>query len=53
MGPKISQEPTNYSLAYQMIIEDLDGILLIYSSAPKEDQPFQDLETPALFNELE
>ena len=28
-GSKISQEPTNYSLAYQMIIEDLDGHLLI------------------------
>ena len=41
-GVKISQEPTNYSWAYQMTIEDLDGNLLIFGSAPKENLPFQD-----------
>jgi len=42
-GAQISEEPTNYSWAYQMMIEDQDGNLLIYGSAPKEDQPFQDV----------
>ncbi|MFC1997616.1 VOC family protein [Chloroflexota bacterium] len=41
-GAIINQEPTNYSWAYQMIIEDLDGNLLIYGSGPKDDLPFQD-----------
>lgn len=41
-GAKFSQEPTNYSWAYQMTIEDLDGNLLIFGSAPKENLPFRD-----------
>jgi predicted lactoylglutathione lyase len=41
-GVRISQDPINFSWAYQMIIEDLDGNRLIFGSAPKEDQPFQD-----------
>ena len=39
---KIAQEPTNYTWAYQMIVEDLDGNLLVFGSAPLEDEPFQD-----------
>lgn len=41
-GVKIEQEPTNYSWAYQMIVEDLDGNLLVIGSGPLEDEPFQD-----------
>ena len=41
-GVKIAQEPTNYSWAYQMIVEDLDGNLLVFGSGPLEDEPFQD-----------
>ena len=39
---KIKQEPTNYSWAYQMIVEDLDGNLLVFGSGPLEGEPFQD-----------
>jgi hypothetical protein len=39
---KIAQEPTNYTWAYQMIVEDLDGNLLVFGSAPLEDKPLQD-----------
>jgi hypothetical protein len=39
---KIKQEPTNYSWAYQMIVEDLDGNLLVLGSGPLEGEPFQD-----------
>ena len=38
----ISQEPQNFSWAYQMIVEDPDGNKLIYGSAPREDLPFLD-----------
>ena len=41
-GVKIAQEPTNYSWAYQMMIRDLDGNLLVFGSGPLEDKPFQD-----------
>ena len=41
-GVKITQEPTNYSWAYQMMIEDLDGNLLVIGSGPLEGVPFQD-----------
>ena len=33
-GVKIAQEPTNYSWAYQMIVEDPDGNLLVFGSGP-------------------
>ena len=33
---KIEQEPTTYSWAYQMIVEDLDGNLLVFGSEPLE-----------------
>lgn len=36
------QRPTNFSWAYQMIIKDLDGNKLIFGSAPKPGQPFED-----------
>jgi catechol 2,3-dioxygenase-like lactoylglutathione lyase family enzyme len=39
---KITQEPTNYSWAYQMVVEDLDGNLLVIGSGPLEGEPFQD-----------
>ena len=35
-GAKIAQQPTNYSWAYQMIIEDPDGNLLVFGSGPLE-----------------
>ena len=41
-GVKFFQEPTNFSWAYQMIVEDLDGNRLIFGSGPKLDEPFQD-----------
>jgi len=41
-GVIFNQLPTNFSWAYQMMIEDLDGNLLIFGSGPLEDQPFQD-----------
>jgi len=36
------QEPSIFSWAYQMIIEDLDGNKLIFGSAPKPGQLFED-----------
>ena len=31
---KIAQEPTDYSWAYQMVVEDPDGNLLVFGSEP-------------------
>ena len=42
IGVKIVQKPANYSWAFQMIVEDLDGNLLVFGSGPLEDEPFQD-----------
>src|SRR5213082_3355067 len=39
-GAKIRHAPTNYSWAYEMQVEDLDGNVLRLGSEPKEDQPF-------------
>jgi len=39
---KLAQEPTNYTWAYQMIVEDLDRNLLVFGSAPLDDEPFHD-----------
>ena len=39
-GAKVRHPPTNYSWAYEMQIEDLDGNVLRLGSEPKEDQPF-------------
>jgi catechol 2,3-dioxygenase-like lactoylglutathione lyase family enzyme len=41
-GIKFAQEPANCSWAYQMIVEDLDGNLLVFGSGPLEGEPFQD-----------
>jgi len=43
-GARIAQTPTNYSWAYQMVVEDIDGNKLIIGSAPKADEPYQDKE---------
>ena len=43
-GVKFAQEPANYSWAYQMIVADLDGNLLVFGSGPIEGNPFQDRE---------
>jgi catechol 2,3-dioxygenase-like lactoylglutathione lyase family enzyme len=39
---RIRQEPTNYSWAYQMEVEDPDGHILVLGSEPREDLPFTD-----------
>jgi hypothetical protein len=39
-GAKIRHPPTNYSWAYEMQVEDLDGNVLRLGSDQKEDQPF-------------
>jgi len=41
-GAKIRQEPTNYSWAYEMRIEDPDGHVLRIGSDPKEGEPYKD-----------
>jgi catechol 2,3-dioxygenase-like lactoylglutathione lyase family enzyme len=41
-GARIRQEPANYSWAFQMVIEDLDGNLLAFGSGPLEGVPYQD-----------
>jgi catechol 2,3-dioxygenase-like lactoylglutathione lyase family enzyme len=38
-GARIRHPPTNYSWAYEMQVEDLDGHVLRLGSEPKEDQP--------------
>jgi uncharacterized glyoxalase superfamily protein PhnB len=38
-GAKIRHPPTNYSWAYEMQVEDLDGNVLRLGSEPKKDQP--------------
>ena len=42
-GVEFFQGPTNYSWAYQMIITDPDGNLLIFGSGPRQDEPYDDL----------
>jgi len=39
-GAKIRHLPTNYSWAYEMQAEDLDGNVLRLGSEPKENEPF-------------
>ena len=41
-GATIRQEPTNYSWAYEMRIEDPDGHVLRFGSDPKEGEPYKD-----------
>ena len=38
----IHKGPTNYSWAYKMEVEDLDGNILIFGSEPLDDIPFED-----------
>jgi catechol 2,3-dioxygenase-like lactoylglutathione lyase family enzyme len=38
-GAKVRHRPTNYSWAYEMQVEDLDGNILRLGSEPKSDQP--------------
>lgn len=38
-GAKIRHAPTNYSWAYEMQVEDIDGNVLRLGSEPKRDQP--------------
>lgn len=40
-GARIRLEPTNYSWAYEMQLEDPDGHVLRFGSEPKADQPFR------------
>ena len=42
-GAQLFQEPTNFSWAYQMILQDPDGNPLIFGSELKHDEPYQDL----------
>lgn len=39
-GAKLRHPPTNYSWAYEMQVEDLDGNVLRLGSEPKDGQPF-------------
>jgi catechol 2,3-dioxygenase-like lactoylglutathione lyase family enzyme len=39
-GARVRHPPTNYSWAYEMQVEDLDGNVLRLGSEPKADQPF-------------
>jgi catechol 2,3-dioxygenase-like lactoylglutathione lyase family enzyme len=38
-GAKVRHPPTNYSWAYEMQVEDIDGNVLRLGSEPMEDQP--------------
>lgn len=39
LGAKIRHQPTNYSWAYEMQVEDLDGNVLRLGSEPKKNTP--------------
>ena len=41
-GAKIRQAPTNYSWAYEMMVEDPDGHVLRIGSEPQDGVPFND-----------
>jgi predicted lactoylglutathione lyase len=41
-GATIREPPTNYSWAYEMVVEDPDGHVLRIGSEPKEGVPFND-----------
>jgi len=41
-GVKVYQEPKNYSWAYEMKFEDIDGNILWLGTDPKKDLPFED-----------
>ncbi len=41
-GATIRLAPTNYSWAYEMRVEDLDGHVLRFGTEPRADHPFED-----------
>ncbi len=41
-GVKVFQEPRNYTWAYEMKFEDIDGNILWLGSDPRKDQPLLD-----------
>ena len=41
-GVKVRQEPRNYSWAYEMKFEDLDGNILWLGTEPRKDMPLED-----------
>lgn len=41
-GVKVFQEPRNYTWAYEMKFEDIDGNILWLGSDPRKDEPFVD-----------
>lgn len=41
-GVKVVQEPRNYSWAYEMKFEDVDGNILWLGTEPRKDIPFHD-----------
>jgi catechol 2,3-dioxygenase-like lactoylglutathione lyase family enzyme len=41
-GVKVFQEPKNFSWAYEMKFEDVDGNILWLGSDPRRDLPFED-----------
>lgn len=41
-GVRIFQEPRNYSWAYEMKFEDIDGNILWLGTDPRKDLPFED-----------
>ena len=42
LGVKVRQDPKNWSWAYEMKFEDLDGNVLWLGTEPRRDQPFED-----------
>ncbi len=41
-GVKVRQEPKNFSWAYEMKFEDLDGNVLWLGTESRKDEPFED-----------
>jgi predicted lactoylglutathione lyase len=41
-GVKVRQEPQNYSWAYEMKFEDIDGNVLWLGTEPRKDMPLED-----------
>ena len=41
-GVKVRQEPRNYSWAYEMKFEDIDGNVLWLGTEPRKDMPLED-----------
>ena len=41
-GVTVRQEPRNFSWAYEMKVEDIDGNILWLGTEPREDMPVED-----------